>query len=158
MQTQKESLIKHTSRANAAANQLANAKSELNVAKRRIAELEQSEAALTENLRFSQSEGRKLTEQISKLESMLMEEAAGAKHISSERDRMQDTINSLQGDLQKSQGKKEELLKELNAVKQDVSDLQILRRSEHSNLEGQLAEANERITQLVETSREEQIK
>ena len=87
-----------------------------------------------------------------------MEEAAGAKHISSERDRMQDTINSLQGDLQKSQGKKEELLKELNAVKQDVSDLQILRRSENSNLEGQLAEANERITQLVETSRKEQIK
>ena len=71
---------------------------------------------------------------------------------------MQDTINSLQGDLQKSQGKKEELLKELNAVKQDVSDLQILRRSENSNLEGQLAEANERITQLVETSRKEQIK
>ena len=155
--TKTDALGKHTARANAAMSELGTSKSELSAAKRRIAELEQNEAALMEHLRHTQAEGQKHAEQVSQLESHLVKETTGVQQMNADREKMRATIALLENDLQLSRAREESMAQELSSLKRDVSDLQNLRRTERSESERQLVDAKDELAQLAEEGRKRHI-
>ena len=148
-----DALHKSTERANNFSSELQSCKTEVHALQRRIAELDQNEIALNENLIRAQETDRQRISNMTSMERKLKDTIDTSSKYEKQYEQYRNESSRLSNDniLMKDQLSK--TTNELNATQKDVQDLQTLRRTERTESERQLSLAQDDLSRLADEAR-----
>lgn len=148
-----ESLVKSTGRNSQMSNDLQTAKTTVHALQRRVAELEQNEAALNDNLRRAQEMDRKRVSKLTTVERQLADSQETSKEMSKQYEQYRTECSKLTNDNMMFKDRISNIMKELEQTQKDVADIQTLRRAERNESEKQLSLAQDDLSRLADEAR-----
>ena len=148
-----DALHKSTERANNFSSELQSCKTEVHALQRRIAELDQNEIALNENLIRAQETDRQRISNMTSMERKLKDTIDTSSKYEKQYEQYRNESSRLSNDNILMKDHLSKTTNELNATQKDVQDLQTLRRTERTESERQLSLAQDDLSRLADEAR-----
>ena len=148
-----DALHKSTERANNFSSELQSCKTEVHALQRRIAELDQNEIALNENLIRAQETDRQRISNMTSMERKLKDTIDTSSKYEKQYEQYRNESSRLSNDNILMKDHLSKTTNELKATQKDVQDLQTLRRTERTESERQLSLAQDDLSRLADEAR-----